>query len=140
MLAKAKYPSAGLSCTLLPIFSLTMHLEMNEELLLAILFFGFLRFPASLVVADNMELPSPNAGAEPMDRVALALPVTDVPPPSLLPGILSAETRSSAGCSCMLPDSPPDRALLFVSTLYSSGAELRELNDSSEILVPAVAG
>lgn len=30
--------------------------------------------------------------------------------------------------------------LLFVSALYSSGAELFELNDSKDTLVPAVAG
>jgi hypothetical protein len=81
-----------------------MHLDMNDELLLAILFFGLRRFPASLLVAtaDSIEFPSPKAGAEPIERGALALPVTDVPPPSLLPGTRSLDGRPSLGCSCML--------------------------------------
>jgi hypothetical protein len=93
-----------------------MHLEMKEELLFAILFFGFRFFPASLLVPDNIEFPSPNAGADPMESVALALPVTDVPPPSLLAGVPSADSRPSLGCSFMLVLRVPDLALLFVST------------------------
>ncbi len=117
-----------------------MHREMKEELLFAILFLGFRLLPASLPVAESIELPSPKAGAEPIDRVALALPVIDVPPPSLLPGIQSAELRPSFGCSCILLWKPPDLVLLFVSTLNRSGPELFELNESNDILVPAVAG
>ena len=81
-----------------------MQREMKDELLLAILFFGLRLFPASLLVAvaDSIELPSPNAGAEPIERGALALPVIDVPPPSLLPGTRSPDGRPSLGCSCML--------------------------------------
>jgi len=33
-----------------------------------------------------------------------------------------------------------DRVLLFVSTLYKAGGVLRELKDSRDSLVPAVAG
>jgi len=109
---------------------------MKDELLFAMLFLGFLLFPASLP-ADSIELPSPNAGAEPIDRVALALPVADVPP--LLPGT-SKELRPSFGCSCML-EWTSDRELLFVSILYNGGGGLaRELRDSKETLVPEVAG
>jgi hypothetical protein len=81
-----------------------MHLDINDELLLAMLFFGLRRFPASLTVAVaySIELPSPNAGAEPIERGARALPVIDVPPPSLLPGTKSPDGRPSLGCSCML--------------------------------------
>jgi hypothetical protein len=81
-----------------------MHLDMNDELLLAMLFLGLRRFPASLLVAgaESIELPSPNAGAEPIERGALALPVIDVPPPSLLPGTKSPDGRPSLGCSCIL--------------------------------------
>ena len=109
---------------------------MKDELLLAMLFFGFLRFPASFP-PDSIKFPSPNAGADPIESVALALPVTDVPP-SLLPGT-SAELRPSLGCSCML-EWIPDRALLFVSTLYKRGGFARELRDNKETFVPAVAG
>jgi hypothetical protein len=93
-----------------------MHLEMKEELLFAILFFGFRFFPASLLIPDNIEFPSPNAGADPMESVALALPVTDVPPPSLLASAPSADSRPSLACSFMLALRVPDLALLFVST------------------------
>lgn len=141
MFAKAKYPSAGRSCSLLARFSWTIHLEMKEELLFAILFFGFRRFPASFPVAKSIEFPSPNAGAEPMERaaLALALPVIEVSPPSLLGGTWSPDALPSLGCSCML-ELIFDRVLLFVSTLYRSGGVLRELSDNRESFVPAVAG
>jgi hypothetical protein len=114
-----------------------MHREIKDELLFAMLFLGFLRFPASLP-PDNMTLPSPNAGADPIESAALALPVTDVPP-SLLPGT-SVELRPSLGCSCML-EWTPDRTLLFVSILYNGGGGFaRELRDSRQTFVPAVAG
>lgn len=63
-----------------------MVLEMNEELLFMMLFFGFRRFPASLTLADSKELPSPKAGADLIECGAAILSVTEVPPPSL-PGI-----------------------------------------------------
>jgi hypothetical protein len=88
-----------------------MHLDINDELLFAILFFGFRRFPASLLGASSVVLPSPKAGADPRDRTGLLLPERDVPA-SLL-GATSAEGRPSLGFSCML-DCTPDRALLFV--------------------------
>jgi len=70
---------------------------MKDELLFAILFFGFLRFPASLVVPSSEVFPSPNAGAEPTESAIFALSATD-PSPSLLPGA-SAELLLSFGCS-----------------------------------------
>jgi hypothetical protein len=73
---------------------------MKDELLFAILFFGFRRFEVSLLVPDSIEFPSPKAGADPSEREGLVLPDTDVPP-SLLGGT-SAEACSSLGCSCML--------------------------------------
>lgn len=80
-----------------------MHLEMNDELLFAMLFFGFRRFEASLVFgANKLEFPSPNAGADPVESAALALPDTEVPPPSLLPGGTSTDALPSLGCSFIL--------------------------------------
>lgn len=94
MLANAKHPSIGRSCNLLVKFSWTIHREINEELLFKIPLFGLRRFPASLLVNDNIEFPSPNAGADPIDVATLALPFTEVPPPSLLPAT-SEELRFS---------------------------------------------
>lgn len=105
----------GLSCIRLPTFSFTMHREIKDELLFAMLFFGFLLFPTSFPVADSIELPSPNAGADPTESSARALPVTDVSPPSLLPGTCSPEVRSSLGFSWMLVLTPPETVLLLVS-------------------------
>lgn len=139
MFAKAKYPSAGRSCNLLARFSWTMHLEIKEELLFAILFFGFRRFPVSLLVAERKVFPSPKAGAEPIESVALALPVAEVSPPSLLGGNWSPDALPSPGCSCML-ELRFDLVLWFVPTLYKKGGELLELNDRRDSLVPAVAG
>lgn len=84
--------------------SLTIHLEIKDELLLAILFFGFLFFPASLVIGGwRLELPSPKAGAEPIESgCPCALPVREVRAPSLLPGAISPEALPSLGCSFML--------------------------------------
>lgn len=111
------------------------HREINDELLLRIPFFGLRRFAASL--NDNNEFPSPNAGADPIDIVALALPLNDVPSPSLLPGT-SEELRFSYGCSCILDCASPVREFLFVSSLYR-GAEAFVLKLTRDSLVPAVA-
>ena len=113
---------------------------MKDELLFAMLFFGLRRLPTSLLDATSIELPSPNAGAKPIDTAGLALPLIEVCPSSLLPGTGSPDVRPSLGCSGILVFSPSDRLLLFVSTLYRRGAELREPKDSKESLVPAVAG
>lgn len=140
MLANANSPSAGRSCSLLPMFSFTIHLEINEELLFAILFFGFALFAAFLVTgANRLELPSPNTGADPIAS-GPELPFMDVRAPSLLPGATSADVRPSFGCSLILEYLPLDNALRLVSVLYKSGGARRELRDKSEILVPAVAG
>jgi hypothetical protein len=73
---------------------------MKDELLFAILFFGLRRFPASLVVPNNIMLPSPKAGAAPRDGRGLLLPDIDVP--ASLPMGTSTELRPSLGFSCML--------------------------------------
>ena len=114
-----------------------MHLDIKEELLFAMLFLGFRRFPASLLGPKSIAFPSPNAGADPRDRRGLLLPERDVPA-SLL-GATSADDRPSFGLSCMLAWMP-DRMLLFVPTLNKEGGSARELNDSRETLVPPVAG
>jgi len=72
-----------------------MHREMKDELLFAMLFFGFRLFAVSLLVVNSIAFPSPNAGAEPIEAASFALSVTEVPPPSLLPGTKSAEFRFS---------------------------------------------
>jgi hypothetical protein len=91
---------------------------MNDELLLAMLFFGFRLLVASLViVADKLVFPSPNAGADPIESVCFALPVTEVPVPSLLPGGASADALPSFGYSFMLGCNPFDLLLALVSTL-----------------------
>jgi hypothetical protein len=88
---------------------------MKDELLLAILFLGFRRFPASFPVGTSIEFPSPKAGAEPTESAALTLPVTDVSPPSLLGGTWSPDALPSLGCSCILEFTPVP--LRFVSIL-----------------------
>jgi len=112
--------------------------DMKDELLFAILFFGFLLLSAPLVGgACNVELPSPNAGADPCDKGDRMLPLRDVSaPPSLL---ASAEALPSVGCSCIIA-SIPDLPLVVEFNLYSGGAEGFELSESSEIFVPADAG
>jgi hypothetical protein len=118
-------------------FSWTMHLDIKDELLFAILFFGFRRLPASLLGPKSIALPSPKAGADPRDRRGLLLPERDVPA-SLL-GATSADDRPSFGFSCMLAWIP-DRTVLFVLTLNREGGSARELNDRRDTLVPPVAG
>lgn len=109
---------------------------MKEELVFAILVFGFRLLPTSLLFDPaSIVLPSPNAGAEPTDNASLALPVADVP--SSLGA--SAELLLSFGCSCIL-DWSADAVLLFVSTRNRSGGAARELKESKDTLVPAVAG
>jgi hypothetical protein len=73
---------------------------MKDELLLAILFFGFRFFAASFPgTSDSDALPSPNAGVLVDVDATFMLPVVDVPaPPSLL---ISADCRPSFGCSCI---------------------------------------
>jgi hypothetical protein len=74
--------------------------DMNEELLLAILFFGFRRLDPSFADGTNKVFPSPNAGADDESWLLnIMLPLRDVlVPPSLLS---SADNRPSLGCSCM---------------------------------------
>jgi hypothetical protein len=116
-----------------------MTLDMKEELLFAMLFFGFALLSAFLPVCgaeSNVIFPSPKAGAEAWDIGDFKLPLTDVAPPSLL---MSTEFRPSFGCSCML-GSTPDLALRWVPILYRTGADARELKDISETFVPQLAG
>ena len=88
---------------------------MNEELLFAILFLGFLRFAASFPLTGNsIVFPSPNAGADACESGDLTLPLVDVLAPASL--LNSKESRPSLGCSCMLAWMP-DLALTLVLTL-----------------------
>lgn len=66
ILANAKTPLVSRSLSLLADVSCVMTLETNEELLLMMLFLGFLLFNASFDVtggAASAEFPSPNCGA-----------------------------------------------------------------------------
>ena len=106
---------------------------MNEELLFAMLFFGFRRFEASLPTwGKSDELPSPNAGVDAWDNGPVILLLRGLPaPPSLLS---SADARSSPGCSCIGAFSREFALLKY------EGAELRVLRDSNDTFVPADAG
>jgi hypothetical protein len=84
-LANAKMPSAALSCIFLVKISFTITRDMKDELLLVILFFGFLLLPASLgLVCVRREFPSPKAGAEVRFIEARAASLMEVPLPSSL--------------------------------------------------------
>jgi hypothetical protein len=136
-LTKANNPSEGRSARRFASPSLVITRDMNEELLFAILFFGFRRFEASLPTWGNSnELPSPNAGVEALevwDSGPVMLLLRGLPaPPSLLN---SADVRSSPGCSCI---GALNRE--FARCLKYEGAELRVLRDSNDIFVPAEAG
>lgn len=141
MFANAKTPSAGRSATRFAIDSCTMTREMNEELLFAMLFFGFRRFVASLAgTAANNVFPSPNAGVAPNDGGGLTLPLGGVPAPGSLPSEPTPDRLPSLGCSAMLGDRGPDLVLAVVLSLYKNGADAFELRDTREMRVPAVAG
>jgi len=85
MLANAKMPSLGRSVSLLDRLSLTMTREMNDELLLVTLFFGFLFLFTSFVgVGVSNALPSPKAGADPKVMEAVGASLVEVPRPSSL--------------------------------------------------------
>lgn len=115
MLAKAKMPSAGRSDILLDKLSLTITREMNDELLLVTLFFGFFLLLASLVcVCTRRVLPSPKAGAEPRDK---GPSLVDVPRPSSLLMPPSVEYLPSPDCSCMLELVPPNDKVVSESPL-----------------------
>jgi len=136
MLANANKPSGARSCSRLLKFSLTIHLEMNEELLFAMLFLGLALFAAFLETgARRLELPAPNAGADPTES-GPALPLIDCLP-SLELGGTSADVLPS---SFMLENSPFDLPLRFVSVLNRAGGARRELSDKSDSFVPIVAG
>lgn len=85
MLAKKKTPSSARSVSFLVKCSLTMTLEMKEELLLVMLFLGFFFLPTSLVLTGwRAVLPSPKAGADPRVREVGGASLMEPPPPSLL--------------------------------------------------------
>lgn len=130
MLAKANKPSGVCSCSRLLRFSFVMTREMNDELLFDMLFFGFdLLFELLVAGFSSDGFPSPKAGAD--DFRYFKLPLEDVPPVSLL---ISTDGRPSFGCSCMAP------MRISGMNLEKNGVALRVLRESSETLVPAVAG
>src|SRR5436305_5549126 len=83
MFAKAKSSSGLRSAKRLVMVSCGMTRKINEELLLMILFFGFTRFTASFRAPAglNEELPSPNAGADPLSFDPWSSPLDGPPPP-----------------------------------------------------------
>lgn len=98
MFANAKTPSLDLSCNFLDRVSLIITREINDELLLVMLFLGFRLLFRSLVFSGASRVfPSPKAGAD--IAVSDAGPsLSEVPWPS--PSLLNL--ASSFGCSAML--------------------------------------
>lgn len=108
MLAKANSPFPGRSCSRLLRASWLITLEIKDELLLDMLFFGFRRFPASFCGGGvRRVLPSPNAGA--LDDMKSGASLELRRPASLLLSRTSVDDWLSSGCSCMLPCTPSDR-------------------------------
>lgn len=138
--ANAKIPSLGRSCSFLTRVSVPIVLEINEELLLVMLFFGFRFFPASFADTTGVRsaLPSPNAGLlDPRVAVVGGASLVDVPrPSSLLRAPSSLEKRFSMGCSGML--SPRERFAAEVPWMKRGVCRTSRL--ARESLVPAVAG
>lgn len=137
MFAKTKRPSLDRSASFLARLSLTMTREMNEELLLVMLFLGFFFLLASLTTAGvKREFPSPKAGAEP--RVSdVGGSLIEVPRPSSLLMPPSVEYLS-------LPDSSAMLELLPASVASEKPLKLkvgmaRDSIVSRDSFVPAVA-
>lgn len=113
--------------------------EMNDELLLVILFLGLRRLLGSLVFSGTSRaLPSPKAGAD----VAVAdvdgpPSLIDVPRPSpSLLSLASLEYRPSLGCSAMLGDS----VVVVGVSLKRAGGGVRLSKLRRDTLLPVVAG
>lgn len=101
-------PSPGLSVILLDKLSLTMTLEMKDELLFVTLFFGFFRLFTSFVCdGTSSEFPSPNAGVDPI-VAEFGASLVDVPRPSSLLIPPSVEYLASPDCSSLLELAPPN--------------------------------
>lgn len=120
-----------------------MTLDMKEELLLVMLFLGFLLLPASLAltIGFNRGLPSPNAGAVDTGVAEVGgTSLVDVSlPSSLLTPAASLEDRLSLGCSCMLAGAPP-RASVVAEDPWYKGGVWRPSRLTRLSLVPDVAG
>lgn len=100
MLANAKAPSLGLSASFFEMLSLTITREMKDELLLVMLFLGFLLLFTSLVrVWVRSAFASPNAGADSREKEVAGASLKGVPRPSSLLNPPSAEKRFSLGVS-----------------------------------------
>lgn len=114
--------------------SLIMTLEINEELLLVTLFFGFLLFVASFNgAAASSVFPSPNAGVDSFGHAAsLAVPLWL----SSLLLIASAEDRPSCEPSATASGANADT----VGPLAKAAGGDRGSNDMRVTLVPALAG
>lgn len=110
-----------------------MTLLMKDELLFVMLFLGFFFLPTSLgFTRVNNAVPSPNAGAEPIDRGAsLELARPSLP---LKVGSLDVEL-SSFGCSWMLAG---PKVVAETPRYMKGGGRASRL--SSDMVVPAVAG
>lgn len=140
--ANAKIPSFGRSCSLLTSVSVPIVLEINDELLLVMLLFGFRFFDASLGGGPGASraLPSPNAGLlDPSVAVVGGASLVDVPrPSSLLSAPSSWEKRLSLGCSAILSAAPArDR---FAAEPWKKRGDCRVSRLARESLQPAVAG
>ncbi len=143
MFAKANKPSFERSVIFLENVSLMMTREINEELLLVMLFLGFRRLLGSLVFSGAIDgLPSPKAGVD-TPVMDVGGPVEDGPAslreaprtePSLL-NFASLEDLPSLGCSAILGD----RVVAGVGVLKAGGGA-RTSSRTRESLVPDVAG
>lgn len=106
-LAKAKRPSRARSCNRLLNASWLITLDMKDELLLVMLFFGLRRLFASFWAAGARRVfPPPNAGA--LDANG-GTSVELMRPTSLLLSRASVDDWVSSRCSCMLSRAPSDR-------------------------------
>lgn len=105
MFPNAKSPSVGRSVIRFDMLSLTMTLEMNDELLFVTLFLGFFLLLISLAAtAVRRELPSPKAGADP---TGIWMSLAEVPLPSSLLTAPSADCRPSLEAALVLEAAAP---------------------------------
>lgn len=115
--------------------------EMKDELLLVMLFLGFLLLFTSLDGAyASSALPSPKAGAEANVADVASTSLAEVPSPSSLLMPPSVEYGLSLRGSCNVEDTPFNDKLVSEKDLYVNGGTDRASKLRSETLVPAVAG